>query len=348
MTVVHRSGLRVAGAAADDATRARPIEHHRFRAGDRVVVRPIDDILATLDVDGTLRGLPFMPEMLGLCGESFYVERRAEKTCVDIAPELGVYPHRRFIDNDVVVLSGPRCDGRAHDGCKRACKIFWKEAWLRPFESGDSPAESAASGRAAAGLKTKSDEHRYFCQSTQLRIATEEFPGRKKPWMLRVVVREIHNGDRTVAEIVKLIALSVWQVVMEAVHGKGWLQGPHRETTPAASLGLKPGDKVRIKSRAEMVGTLNQRRRNRGMSTSCSAITRMPAVSSAARAAAPSANRKCATSPNTPPPSMLTPARPSASPISASAPGRFSSAIARSFTPEPRPRDGSARCTNSR
>jgi len=268
MTVVHRSGLRVAGAAADDRTRARPIEHHRFRAGDRVVVRPIDDILATLDVDGTLRGLPFMPEMLGLCGQSFYVERRAEKTCVDIAPELGVYPHRRFIDNDVVVLSGPRCDGRAHDGCKRACKIFWKEEWLRPFESGDSPAESAASGRAAAGLKTKSDEHRYFCQSTQLRIATEEFPGRKKPWMLRVVLREIHNGDRTVAEIVKLIALTVWQVVMEAVHGKGWLQGPHRETTPAASLGLKPGDKVRIKSRAEMVGTLNQRRRNRGMSIS--------------------------------------------------------------------------------
>src|SRR3954447_18922035 len=56
----------------------------------------------------------------------------------------------------------------------------------------------------------------------------------------------------------------------------------------------------------------------------------MPATSSAARAASPSTNRKCATSPNTPPPSMLTPARPSASPISARAPGRFSSAMARS------------------
>src|SRR5438874_4283394 len=69
--------------------------------------------------------------------------------------------------------------------------------------------------------------------------------------------------------------------------------------------------------------------------TSRSARTRMPAASSARRAAAPSAKRKWPTPrPSTthaPPPSTLTPARPSAAPISARAPGRFSNAMARSF-----------------
>src|SRR5208283_2616396 len=75
------------------------------------------------------------------------------------------------------------------------------------------------------------------------------------------------------------------------------------------------------------------------MSTSRSARTRMPAASSALRAAVTSWHRKCATAwPSTthaPPPSMLTPARPRASPISAKAPGRFSSAIVRSFIAPP-------------
>ena len=43
----------------------------RFRAGDRVLVRSPEEILATLDADGTLDGLPFMPEMLDWCGKPF-------------------------------------------------------------------------------------------------------------------------------------------------------------------------------------------------------------------------------------------------------------------------------------
>ena len=86
--------------------------------------------------------------------------------------------------------------------------------------------------------------------------------------MLRIVVSEIRNGDRSVPEIARLLWLCLWQVAMEAVRGKDWLHGPHRETTPQASLGLQAGDKVHIKSRAEMVATLNHRRRNRGMSIS--------------------------------------------------------------------------------
>ena len=38
-----------------------------FRRGQHVTVRDLDDILATLDADGKLEGMPFMPEMTPLC-----------------------------------------------------------------------------------------------------------------------------------------------------------------------------------------------------------------------------------------------------------------------------------------
>ena len=48
-----------------------------------MVVRPLKEILTTLDARGTLRGLPFMPEMMSFCGQRFSVWRRVEKTCVE-------------------------------------------------------------------------------------------------------------------------------------------------------------------------------------------------------------------------------------------------------------------------
>lgn len=231
-----------------------------------MLVRSPGEILATLDADGTLDGLPFMPEMLDWCGKPFRVERRVEKTCV--APS---YPMRRFAANDVVFLEGPRCDGLGHDGCKRACKIFWKEDWLRPVDSADASTQTSTRGldELRFRLKTKSDQKHYFCQSTQLFKATEGFPGRKKPWRVRIVLREIRNGDRSVPEIVRLFVLWFWQHAMVA---KRWLRGPHKQT-PTASLGLKPGDAVRIKSRDQIVATLDYKRRNKGMSI-CYEMTR--------------------------------------------------------------------------
>jgi hypothetical protein len=236
-----------------------------------VIVRSREEILSTLDADGTSHGLPFMPEMLDWCGKPFRVERRVEKTCVDASP---LYGNRRFAANDVVFLEGPRCDGRAHDGCQRGCKIFWKEGWLRPLESPDESTQTRRTGldELLPRLRTKSDESHYFCQSTELCRATEAFPGRKKPWMLRIVFREILNGDRTVAEILKLSVLWSWQRLQRAVHGEQWLRGPHKRT-PTVSLGLKTGDVVRVKSRAQIVATLDQRGRNRGMGI-CSEMTR--------------------------------------------------------------------------
>ena len=50
-----------------------------LRVGERVEVRSIDEILATLDDRAALDGLPFMPEMVKFCGRHFTVFKRADK-----------------------------------------------------------------------------------------------------------------------------------------------------------------------------------------------------------------------------------------------------------------------------
>jgi hypothetical protein len=245
----------------------------RLRRGDRVVVRSLEEILATLDADGTLDGLPFMPEMLDWCGKTFRVDRRASKTCVAVPPPA--YTNQRFPADDVVFLDGLRCDGSGHDGCKRSCKIFWKEAWLRPLEAGEAPPPVlATAGREAcrARLKTKSDETHYFCQTTALPQATEPFPGKKKLWMLRIALREVRDGERSVPELLRMLVRFSWQRVVHRLYRDRWLTGPC-DRTPSASLGLAPGDRVRVKSRAEVVATLDADRRNRGLVV-CHEMTR--------------------------------------------------------------------------
>jgi hypothetical protein len=238
----------------------------RFRPGDRVFVRSPEEVLSTLDADGTLGGLPFMPEMLDWCGKSFRVQRRVEKTCVDVAPPAWGH-RRRFPANDVVILDSPRCDGHGHDGCKHGCRIFWKEAWLRPMDSGATTTQRSETGldKLRARLKVKSDENHYFCQSTELFKATEAFTGRHKFWWVRIPFREIRNGDRSVSEVLKLFVLWYWARLWRAASGEPWFRGPHKRT-PSESLDLKPGDVVRVKSRAEIVETLDRNSRNRGMS----------------------------------------------------------------------------------
>ena len=51
-----------------------------IRVGDWVEVRPKEEILATLDKDGRLDGLPLMPQMLKYCGQPFRVYKVAHKT----------------------------------------------------------------------------------------------------------------------------------------------------------------------------------------------------------------------------------------------------------------------------
>jgi len=238
-----------------------------FRARDEVVVRPPEEILATLDDDGALDGLPFMPEMLPYCGTRSRVARRVEKTCVE-----GHWSQRRFPANDVVILGELRCGGDLHDGCKRGCMMLWKEAWLRRATPSDSPirVDESELERLRARLKVKTDATHYYCQSTQLGLATEYFPPRYKfrliPQMVWVTLREIWVGNRSVVEVAGLMAHWVRLSLRRRRIGDrvAVMPGPNKRT-PTQSLMLQPGERVRIRPAPEIVETLDRNSMNRGL-----------------------------------------------------------------------------------
>ena len=143
--------------------------NEQLQAGDWVEVRAPREIADTLDANGTLDGLPFMPEMIEYCGRRFRVHRRVEKTCVEVTS--GRYDFREFPQNDAVLLDGLRCSGSDHGGCQRVCSLFWKTAWLRRVS--DDRSEAVADETGGRGpwpkLQTLAGSGRYFCQSTEPR-----------------------------------------------------------------------------------------------------------------------------------------------------------------------------------
>src|SRR5215510_12536323 len=150
-----------------------------LRVGDWVEVRSKQEILRTLDKQGQLDALPFMPGMFQYCGQRFRVFKRAHKTCDTVNRSGG----RRMVN--AVHLEGIRCDGAAYSGCQAGCLIFWKEAWLKPIDQDRAAAASSASVASSvgcteadvvAGTRDKSggtgDQTKYICQATQVPKAT--------------------------------------------------------------------------------------------------------------------------------------------------------------------------------
>jgi len=121
-----------------------------IRAGDWIEVRSQAEILATLDSEGRLDGLPFMPEMLAFCGRRMRVQSVAHKTCDTVWQTGG----RRI--RNAFHLEGARCDGSAHAGCQAACLLFWKGEWLKPvLDASSSSAETSGTPSASGnGLST--------------------------------------------------------------------------------------------------------------------------------------------------------------------------------------------------
>jgi hypothetical protein len=157
---------------------------HRLRAGEWVQVRSKGEILATLDANGRLDELPFMPEMLEYCGKILRVGKRAHKTC---DPAVGIGGRKM---SNTVHLENIRCNGAAHDGCEAGCLIFWKEAWLKRLDHDTSARDESISSACdrsrqagctedvlRSGTKLASApgevEVTYVCQNTQIKFATQ-------------------------------------------------------------------------------------------------------------------------------------------------------------------------------
>lgn len=229
---------------------------------DLVEVKTPDEIVATLGPDGTLDGMPFMPEMLPFCGKQFKVLRKAEKTCLEVASSA--YVIREFINNDVYFLDGLRCTGADHDGCQRACLLFWKAAWLKPAKTKQEEASGDLGEYSFSHeLPTKTNDGRYFCQSTQLLASTINRPLRKTE-ILKKLARELSLGVVRLGELFELVLAPAFRKVRDRLFGRPLLRGTLQKT-PVGDLNLQPGELVEIRSLDEMRETLDTRGRNRGL-----------------------------------------------------------------------------------
>ena len=246
-----------------------------LRPGELVRVRPAAEIFATLDASGSLDGLPFMPEMLKYCGRTLPVAQRADSTCA------GSGAARRM--RDTVHLQRIRCDGSAHDGCQAACLMFWKEAWLERVRDGNGSAprpldeqeQLYVTDTLLANTRVMtSDGTRYRCQATQIPEASEhlrplkdvdQYVNALKNWKLPKVLRGFF-----VALVNRWQAFSRTRLP-ERLQIAGGREFPFvvgkldKGETPSAEMDLKPGDLVRIKSKKDIVATLDKANTNRGL-----------------------------------------------------------------------------------
>lgn len=259
------------------ATRALGLQR-----GEVVRVRSAEEILQTLDADGKLDGLPFMPEMMRYCGRTMSVFKRAEKTCD------GKGTARRM--TDAVHLTGVRCDGSAHGGCQAACLIYWKEAWLERVGRSEAPAIAGSRNgtslpvveqlaQAAATTKgSDGNEVVYQCQATEVLSATRPLA----PWEPDQYIVDVRNWG--VRKLVRNLVITAFNKLQEFSrrHLPSWLliRGGSRypflagrlSKTPKATLGLQPGDLVRVKSKEEILATLDAQNRNRGLAFDVEAL----------------------------------------------------------------------------
>lgn len=232
----------------------------KLRPGDLVEVRSANEILQTLDADGTLDRLPFMPEMIEFCGQKFRVSKRVLKTCY--YTKWGASGFRKFQTDDVVLLDGLRCSGVEHDGCQKACMIFWREAWLRKAEDSSDQAKTDHSGveLLRGRLKTLVGPKVYFCQSSELLKASQSLTRSDR---VARCFREIRVGNCSALEMALRIGRWVfwktrWRLLGE--YSRGGNQSLRQEP-----LHVQAGERIEVKSMQEIRTTLNEAGCNRGL-----------------------------------------------------------------------------------
>ena len=168
------------------AARRSPAGGHpsRFVAGQRVRIKAPEEIRATLDDHGALRGTPFVETQWSYQG-TYEVER----------------PVRRFLEPDgriyrisgAVVLRDVTCDGADGTlGCGRSCALFYRDEWLAPSDDPPvvAPPRPMATVKSEAEIRTTLDRHGRL-DGMSFRPEMSRFVGRRLP-----VLRRLYDQDR--------------------------------------------------------------------------------------------------------------------------------------------------------
>jgi len=112
-----------------------------LQPGELVRVKSLEEIVATLDVNNTNRGMSFDGEMVRFCGREFRVLRRVEQIIDEQTGEM-----IRF-KNPCIVLEDVTCVGAYHRQCPRGIYPYWREIWLERVESSATDHPASASSR---------------------------------------------------------------------------------------------------------------------------------------------------------------------------------------------------------
>jgi hypothetical protein len=264
------------------------------RAGDWVQIKSKEEILRSLDTDGRLDDLPFMPQMFDYCGQRFRVVKRAHKTCDTVNRTGG-----RSLPSSVH-LANLRCDGKAYGGCQASCLLFWKEDWLEPLDengtrSGDASPEPLASQQACSEevVRARTLAHdqpatggpKYSCQATALPEFTKPLPW----WNVTQYAEDYSSGNASLRQLVSGLVYALYYPLSRPGRRNpigppfrwlydrvasllGGVPFPRRsgliplgQPTPQTNLNLQPGEWVRIKSYSEILASIDRNNKNKGL-----------------------------------------------------------------------------------
>ena len=241
-----------------------------LKPGDVVEVRAPDEILATLDGEGSVDAMPFMPEMLQYVGERFTVLRRVEKICDTVSGGAT----RSLRMRGTVLLDDLRCDGSGHGGCQAGCRLYWKEEWLRRVDP--TPEPGSRNGNALADLEelvrhATVAEHgadgvsveSYRCQATEAVRATEPLNSRD----VRQYLRELTSGNVGLLRFLRVALRGISTAFRRRLRLLSGHPLPYQgvRTRPRGELDLKPGDTVEVRPTEEIAPTIDESGRTRGL-----------------------------------------------------------------------------------
>ncbi len=246
-----------------------------WRVGDWAEVRPLSEIARTLDDKGARQGMPFMREMIPHVGRRFRVVKIAHKTC-----DASGWDYARTM-SDAVHLE-TRCSGVHHGGCEAACRFFWKTAWLKkvdgPLAEGLEPVAAGESASdtghlearlAAAAHRDVGGRVHWRCQATEIKNASR----RLKPWHLKQYWLDLRNGNVTIASLGFYVLKALLRTGKARYNGLRFALSrltarpmERKRSVDAAPLALRSGELVRVRSKAEILATLDGDRKNFGLS----------------------------------------------------------------------------------
>jgi len=216
-----------------------------------VRVKELPEIERTLDSNGRKDGLPFMPEMVEFCGKTLRIRRLADRVC------LGGFRKHEGIGH----LENARCTGAAHGGCQAACLLFWDESWLEPALG----AGLQCSGTAFSGSTTSVDlrpcfdatTQRYSCQLTEVPKLGTPIP---VPGMWEYLCNYA-SGQLSHSKFKFLVKWFSDRVLMAILRRLRWIPSRVDSTTREFNI----GDLVRVRSRAEILRTLDRSAAHKGL-----------------------------------------------------------------------------------